>query len=289
MLALLSSERLFGTSLAEIHHGMSVKYYERILDGTSDGRVAQLSIEDSEPVLKLLSDVAEDPVPLPDSASRPAKVRRPRQASVAEAPAAPIAPIPVAEDVQELLDMFEEASEEAHSSDTENRGFVLESPSNSENDLFAEPLASSFSRSPQLEAGLCDDISGGAAGVGDIELGSSADAGSAADCAGSAADGAGSAADGALPGGDPSNDARGHSAAEAESAMDVDAEAEAEAADRHRVVNPDSFNWSSGFRLTFVGPEKRPPAGCWQATPNLVPPDANAHSQWESKQMAKTL
>ncbi|CAE7288801.1 unnamed protein product [Symbiodinium sp. KB8] len=232
MLALLSSERLFGTSLAEIHHGMSVKYYERILDGTSDGRVAQLSIEDSEPVLKLLSDVAEDPVPLPDSASRPAKVRRPRQASVAEAPAAPIAPIPVAEDVQELLDMFEEASEEAHSSDTENRGFVLESPSNSENDLFAEPLASSFSRSPQLEAGLCDDISGGAAGVGDIELGSSADAGSAADCAGSAADGAGSAADGALPGGDPSNDARGHSAAEAESAMDVDAEAEAEAADR---------------------------------------------------------
>ena len=171
MLALLSSERLFGTSLAEIHHGMSVKYYERILDGTSDGRVAQLSIEDSEPVLKLLSDVAEDPVPLPDSASRPANVRRPRQASVAEAPAAPIAPIPVAEDVQELLDMFEEASEEAHSSDTENRGFVLESPSNSENDLFAEPLASSFSRSPQLEAGLCDDISGGAAGVGDIELG----------------------------------------------------------------------------------------------------------------------
>ena len=138
MLALLQSKTLFESlALAELHHCQPVKYYEKVLDGRSDGTLELRPIQDSEDEAPKLSlDVSEDPAPgaIRDVAVRPARPRRAGAGSSA-GELQHAAPEP-AQQVDELMQLFEELSPAEHTSDTGNeRAFMLESPSGSEHEL----------------------------------------------------------------------------------------------------------------------------------------------------------
>ena len=74
MLALLRAKQLFANSeLLELHRCQPMKYYERVLDGKSNGCLAILSLEDrldAAPRFSLALDVAEDSDRLPVHADR---------------------------------------------------------------------------------------------------------------------------------------------------------------------------------------------------------------------------
>ena len=139
MLSLLKSKELFEKStLAELHHCQPIRYYEKVLEGSSDGTVTRLSLQDKEAVPILSLDVAEDFLSEQPAKAPPPVPRRRRSQKASETMAPDTGP---AQDdrtdakksqVQDLLDMFEECESQAHTSDEDERSLALESLSLSE-------------------------------------------------------------------------------------------------------------------------------------------------------------
>ncbi|CAE7825398.1 SHE10 [Symbiodinium sp. CCMP2456] len=288
MLSLLRSKEFFEkSSLAELHHCQPIRYYEKVLEGSSDGTVAlaHLSLEDKEAVPCLSLDVAED-----FQSEQPAKApppvprrRRLQEASETVAPEAGPARGDMTDgnksQVQELLEMFEECSSQAHTSDEYQRSLALESLSQS--DFYEPSFAGDGPGNPEPAfaapsvLGESGDYYEAVEAMGDKLLAVGADpvvpAGSPASepvvPAGSSASdpvlpAAGSSAtDLALPAGSPALGVAGGAVPAASS----DAPRLGAGASGSRTTEPDSFNWGH-FRLTFVSAEKRPPYGLWQAT-----------------------
>ena len=233
LLALLKSPELFQQSgVVQIHHCQKVSYYDKVLHGSFDGQVAFASVEDSKAALPVLSlDVEAD---ADDARALPARTKTNTSASQKCVAAAQQSE----GDVEQLMDLFDDEEEpaEAHTSDSGERSLLLESASG---DLDYEPSVQ------ESEASL---DRGEAGGEGALDA-----TPAARDSPRNLLDG-----DAAMVSVEaPTLSGSGAAAAPVQEQRPLARRGE-------RQVNPDTFEFGH-FRLTFVGPEKRPPHGMFQA------------------------
>ena len=231
LLALVKSPELFQQSgVVQIHHCQKVSYYDKVLEGSSDGQVAFASIEDSKAALPVLSlDVEAD---ADDADARALPARTGTSASQKR--------VVVAQqsegDVEQLMELFDDEGEpaEAHTSDSGERSLLLDSAS-------ADYEPSVQDSEPSLDGAE-------AGGIGAMDA-----TPAARDSPQNLLD-----ADSAMVSVEaPALFGSSEAAAPAH-------EQQRQAQRGERQVNPDSFEFGQ-FRITFVGPEKRPPYGMFQA------------------------